>query len=139
MHASVRCLLLATLLSGCASAPSTKAPATPEEAVAQRAELRWQALIEARWADAYAFLTPGYREAHTLESYQGNFANAQIEWKAARVTDVNCDLPERCTAGVQVDFEVKGGMAGMAKVESSHRLEETWLLAGDGWHHLPRR
>lgn len=135
------CILLlasATLLAGCAS--TTKAPALPpEQAVAERAKIRWQAMLEGRWADAYALLTPGYKEATTLEGFQAYYIGSPIVWKAFEVGAVVCEIADRCVANIKVHFQLTGGMPGVPKMETQQTVEEVWLLVGGNWHHLPRK
>jgi hypothetical protein len=130
--------LVALLLAACASTP--KAPElTPEQAVTERADQRWSAMIEGRWADAYALLTPGYREAHSLEGFKAGFLGSPVRWHSAKVSSVTCEIAERCTANVAVEFELSGGMPGVPRMRTTQQLQESWLLVGGGWHHLPRR
>ncbi len=132
-----------TLLAGCASAPkatSSKAIALPpEQAVAARAGIRWQAMIERRWEDAYSLLTPGYREATTLEGFQANFVGSPVNWKSFEVGAVVCEIADRCVAEVLVHFSLTGGMPGVPKMETQQTVQEIWLLVGGDWHHLPRK
>ncbi len=131
-------VVLVLAIAGCASAPASKQLA-PEEIVAERAQQRWDALMGGRWDEAYGMLTRGYRDAHNLDSYRANFLGGLVNWKAVRVVRVTCDSPERCIATLDVDYELKGGMPGVPRLETTQQLEETWLDVGEGWLHLPRR
>jgi len=133
-------LVSATLLSGCASTPAP-APATltPEQAVSARANLRWQSLIEGRWADAYALLTPGYKEANTLGGFQANYIGSPVIWKSFEVGAVVCEIADRCLADVKIEFELTGGMPGVPKMQTQQTVQEVWLFVGGNWHHLPRK
>ncbi len=129
---------LALLLAGCASAPPAR-EMTAEEEIGARALQRWNALIEGRWEDAYALLTPGYRETYTLDAYKANFVGTNIDWLGAKLESVSCDAPERCMARVDIEFRIKGGLRGVPEMASHQAIEEVWLRAEDGWYHLPRR
>lgn len=131
-------LVLAVLLAGCASAPPAR-EVTAEEEIGARALQRWNALIEGRWEDAYALLTPGYREAQSLEAYKGSFVGTNVQWLSARVEGVACDAPERCVARVEIEFQLKGGLRGVPEIGSRQGVEEIWLRSEDDWYHLPRR
>jgi hypothetical protein len=126
------------LLAGCASTPKAP-PLSPEQAVTARADQRWLALIEGRWADAYAFLTPGYREAHSLDGFKATFMGSPVRWQSAKVSTVTCEAAERCVANIAVEFELSGGMPGVPRMRTTQQLQESWLLVGGAWHHLPRR
>lgn len=127
-----------TLLAGCASTPKVP-PMSPEQAVAERAGIRWQAMIEGRWADAYPLLTPGYKEANTLEGFQANYLGSPVIWKSFELGAVVCEIADRCVADVKVFFQLTGGMPGIPKMETQQTLQEVWLLVGGNWHHLPRK
>ncbi len=131
-------LTSATLLAGCASAPKAP-PLPPEQAIAERAGLRWQAMIEGRWADAYALLTPGYREVNTVEGFQSNYVGSPVIWKSYEVGAVVCEIADRCLADVKIQFELTGGMPGVPKMQTQQTVQEVWLLVGGDWHHLPRK
>ncbi|MBP7414384.1 MAG: hypothetical protein KA932_10965, partial [Giesbergeria sp.] len=52
------------VLSGCA----TTAGSTPEQAVSQRAQERWDHLLKSQYAKAYAYLTPAERAVTSEEN-----------------------------------------------------------------------
>jgi len=131
-------LASATLLAGCATTPKAP-PLSPEQAVSERTTARWQAMMDGRWADAYALLTPGYKEATSLEGFQATFIGSPIVWRSFEVGAVKCEIADRCVADVIVQFELRGGMPGVPKMEARQTVQEVWLLVGGGWHHLPRK
>jgi hypothetical protein len=133
--------LATLLLSACTGTGTSKVmdARTPEQIVAERAALHWQAKMEGRWADVYALLTPGYREANTLEAFQANFLGSSVTWKSFEVAGVTCDSAERCVASVRVEFALTGGMPGVPNMASTQAVQETWLLIDGSWQHLPRR
>ncbi len=145
MNSPVRCAALAAaltaaLLAGCASSPKTAAiDETAEVQVGARAQQRWQALIDGDWATAYSLLTPGYREVNTVDAYRANFAGSTVKWTSTSIHSVDCDTPQRCTARINVSYELEGGMPGVSRVASTQMIEETWLQVRSGWYHLPRR
>jgi hypothetical protein len=133
-------VLAATLfMAACASTGSSVSKLPPEQQVAERAEQRWQALIDKDWAVAHSLLTRGYREVHTLEAYQASFAGSQVAWDSVEVSTVECSSEERCVATVSVGVRGQGGVPGVPNLQQKQQISEVWLDTGDGWHHLPRR
>lgn len=113
------------LLSGCASI-QTK----PEDAVTQRANERWQALLKGDMAKAYAYSTPGFRAVVEVEGFKGRTGIAG-RWLAAQVVNVTCDTPERCKAVIKLEFSTL--IPGFSKDRMTTHIDETWLLEDGQW------
>ena len=114
-----------TLLGACASL-QTK----PEDAVTQRANARWQALVKGDMAKAYAYSTPGFRAVVDVEGFKGRTGIAG-RWLGAQVTSVSCDTPERCKAIIRLEFSTL--MPGFSKDRMTTHIDETWLLEDGQW------
>jgi hypothetical protein len=131
MHAITRRLSLmalicaGTLLGACASL-QTK----PEDAVTQRANARWQALLKGDMAKAYTYSTPGFRAVVDIEGFKGRTGIAG-RWLGAQVTSVSCDTPERCKAVIKLEFSTL--IPGFSKDRMSTHIDETWLLEDGQW------
>lgn len=113
------------LLSGCASL-QTK----PEDAVTQRANERWQALLKGDIAKAYAYSAPGFRAVVDIQSFKGRTGIAG-RWLGAQVTNVSCDTPERCKAVIRLEFSTL--IPGFTKDRMTTHIDETWLLEDGQW------
>ena len=119
--------LAAATLVGCATAPAT--PATPEQAVSERAQQRWDRLLVRDFEKAYTYLTPAYRNLKTPAQYASRFGNGAA-WHSAKVDKVTCESAERCTATIKLEVVVLA--RGFTKpLEST--LYETWLLDEGQW------
>lgn len=127
----------ALFLGACASKGGISE--SPEKYLTKRAEARWTAMISGQWEQAYAYFTPGYREASSLEGYRQSMLGRRVSWTGARVKKVECSDAERCLVGVEVDYSLIGGMPGVANVSSQHYSEETWLRLGGEWYYLPAK
>src|SRR6218665_1457227 len=113
-------------LTGCA-APT---PASPEQAVEQRANARWKALLAGDIKQAYGFITPSYRAVTSLERYSAALGGVAT-WIGAQVVRVEC-ATEKCTAVVKI--EAKPIFPTPYKGTITTAVDETWLLAdGQGW------
>lgn len=113
------------LLSGCASF-QTK----PEDAVTQRANERWQALLKGDMAKAYAYSAPGFRAVVDIEGFKGRTGIAG-RWLGAQVMNVSCDTPERCKAVIRLEFSTL--IPGFSKDRMTTHIDETWLLEDGQW------
>jgi hypothetical protein len=127
-----------SLLAACATGGGPRPGQTPEQYLETRAEARWAHVLGGQWAEAYAFLTPGYREVHDLQGYRDAMQNRRLQWTAAEVQGVDCDSDERCSVQVRVNYSVIGGIPGVREMSSVHNVSETWLRLGGEWYMLPR-
>jgi hypothetical protein len=122
------CLMcLISVLSACAS----MSPRTPEDAVRERAQSRWNALLAGKWDEAYQYLSPGSRAMMSFDRYRGSFGSV-VSWKSAQVHAVSCPQPDRCTASIKVTYVPTLRRGTLSTIETS--VEEIWLLdAGQWW------
>ena len=126
----------AVAASGCAGIASQVAgPASPEEKVAELANARWAHLIDDRWDQAYAMLTPAYRALHSSKEYQKSFGARPVTWKKATVASVMCEA-EKCEA--KVELEVVAPLARGKAATISTFIAETWLLEAGSWYHYEK-
>lgn len=127
--------LTATLLltlAACGPDPSVVDERTSEEIVQERAQARWNALIEGDLEQAYAFTSPAYRSSTTLNRFQARLGSS-IRRTEAVVSEVECE-PDRCDVVVMVTYT-----APQLNTENTRPLSETWVRSDDEWWiHLNR-
>ena len=123
---SMLALAAAGLVTGCAALGGQ----APEDAVKARANARWAALLKSDMANAYTYLTPGYRAVHDLESYRKRQGTA-VKWTGAEVVDVRCPEATKCLAKVRI--EAKPFMGRKFGDTIATHYDETWLLEGGQW------
>ena len=119
-------MALALGLSACASF----APQTPEEAVKQRAQVRWNSLLKGDLDKAYGYFTPAYRGLTPLDQYKASVGGGAV-WKGAEVVLVTCE-PEKCMARVRIDAHPVATL-GFGRGPISTHVDETWLLDQGQW------
>lgn len=122
--------LFATLLVACQSAE--EAPQTAEE----RAQARWDHMIEREFQEAWAYYSPGFREITGAEAFEKLMRNRPVRWQEATVWGAACD-GDRCQVTVEVSYRVPSAPAGMSSVEPSRELTETWIRTRDQWWYSP--
>ena len=124
-HIRILTLALGALaLSGCAAL----APAAPEQQVQKRAEQRWQALKDAQWDKAYAFVSPSFRATTSAERYRERFVGVP-KWTEVKVLNVACE-PEKCIATIRIEA-LYGDRSGLKTLSTD--MPETWLLEDGQW------
>jgi len=116
----------AVLLAACANL----ATQPPEERVKQRANARWQALVEGKFTEAYSYNTSGFRALVTPDAYRSR-TGGSVKWVGATVTNVDCAEAAKCKVQIKLDYKPVLG----AKIEGSYStyLDESWLLEDNQW------
>ena len=123
--------LVSLTLSACATLGST----SPQDQVIQRANQRWQALIDADFTRAYNFNSPGYRAVVNPQTHRASVGSA-VAWVGAEAIKVECPDVNKCLATVRIDF--KPLMSGRYNEKMSTHIDETWLFEdGQWWYFQP--
>jgi hypothetical protein len=112
-------------LSGCATLHSK-----PEDAVTQRANQRWEALIKGDIDQAYAYNAPGFRAVVDKAGFRSRTGIAG-RWHSAQVANVTCDTETRCKAVIKLEFSTL--IPGHSKDRMTTHIDETWLLEDGQW------
>lgn len=127
------CFALAILLSaGCAST----APRTAEEAVTQRAQERLDLYLEGNFAEAYEYLSPGYRSGVSRLEYQRQVTAQPFNWTSARVVASECS-ESSCKLKISVGIVVYGALPGVPRYETTTAITENWIKSGRTWYFVP--
>jgi hypothetical protein len=113
---------LVITVAGCST---LGAPEDPSELVARRAKERWQALIEQNLDKAYGYLSPGSRQALSIDGYKARIRTGM--WKAADVDQVSCEA-SACKVTVKITYDHRK----FRNVQT--QVIESWLIAeGNAW------
>jgi len=121
LRAVAASVAMSVLFGGCATLLSKD----PASLVAERAQERWQALIEKDLARAYTFLSEGTRQAISLERYQSGIKAGM--WRKVEVEGVDC-RGTVCKARLLVTYDHK-----MMK-DVTTPLSEDWIIEnGNAW------
>jgi uncharacterized protein YchJ len=110
-----------SILAGCASVGQGPAP---EEVVKQRAQLRWNALVQGDVKKAYEYYGPGTKATLSLAEFSAGMKMGF--WKTVTVDKVECNAPDRCEVSTTIEYEHRG-----MRVKSPSR--ETWIREGSEW------
>jgi hypothetical protein len=120
--------LAAAVLTGCASVP-----ATPEQAVRERANGHWQARMARNHEGAYGFMPPSYRAVTSLDSYRRRYGDLNLT--SATVEGVKCETQDKCVATTKVEARVPLRGSGTPTVFTLY--DEVWIREGGQWWLFP--
>lgn len=112
-------------ISGCAAL----APATPEQAVTQRAQAYWQSRIAGKVEESYALSSPSYRKVRTLDQFKKQFGTG-VSIEGAEVTKVSCEA-EKCIAAMKIS--ANPALLRMNVGTIATYVNETWVLEDGQW------
>lgn len=108
-----------------------------QDLVAEKAQTRWNLLIEGRLESAYEYLASGYRKVTPFPHYRKTVKGVGL-WKTAKVTEVVCESAEVCTAAVDIRMEIHH-LRMKSPVQTGNTIHEQWVKDGDGdWGFLPK-
>ena len=121
------------LISGCTGVGGLRADTPAEvkrEAVAARAQARWEHLINRDLDGAYAYLSPASRATTPLDVYKAQLRVGM--YRSVKVDNVKCEA-EACTVMLSLTYEHArmGSRKGMAITTP---LTEKWIISqGQAW------
>lgn len=101
---------------------------------------RWQAVIENDLEKAYQYVSPGYKEIESLESYKVRIATAKIHmnWKAGSFKSSNCETELVCKVQVSVEYTYTFPRRSMGSSDVNTTLTENWIKVDGDWYLVPK-
>jgi hypothetical protein len=108
-------------------------PQGPQQTLEERAQARWDLLLERDFEGAWAYMTPGFRETTPAFDYAVDAARRPVRWLSAAVSGKECE-EDVCKISVLVEYRAPGAPSGMSEIQLSRTIEETWIrLDGQWW------
>ena len=120
-------ILAAATLSGCAIFDNRP----PEQVVADRAQERFDLLMQGEFEKAYRYATPGYRATNTVDQYAADFGGVSM-WLEAEVGEVSCPLLEEvlvCDVVTLISYNAPR----MGYVQTT-QVPERWIKVENSWY-----
>ncbi|MGK7295440.1 MAG: hypothetical protein ACNS61_06360 [Candidatus Wenzhouxiangella sp. M2_3B_020] len=108
----------------------------PEEAVPERAQARWDAIVEGDYETAWSYYTPGYRERVSAGEFAADMGGRPFEYQGAEIGPVDC-TQERCELRVAVSFEIPAAPNQLSGFQSRQGVDEIWLFIDGQWWYSP--
>jgi hypothetical protein len=131
---TVLVLLAVMLLSACA----TTSTASPENIVKERAQARWDALLDGDFATAYSYYSPGYRSAMTVVDFEIGIRMRKVQYRTAEYQGHSCEK-NVCTVRFKVGYQVATPVPGLGDWESDGMVSEQWIKSNSEWWFLPQK
>lgn len=104
------------------------------EIVQERAQARWDALVNEEFAAAWEYYTPGFRQMSPQDAFAADMSARPVQWNAATVVSAQCQEAEsKCTVLTEVTYQPGGGAEELRNVEITRDLEEQWILMDGQW------
>lgn len=120
---------LALMLSACQ--PAEEEPQSVEE----RAQARWDLMVERDFEAAWDYYTPGFRETGNRNEFAADMHGRPVRWREARVMGASCDEEDRCIVEVEVTYKPIGGPSELSGMQMTRVLKERWIrLDGQWWY-----
>ena len=129
-------LVAVAMFSGCQTSPTRSGGSSDADVVKQRAEQRWNYLIEKKAEKAYEYLTPGYRKTKSLQQYVGEKTAVALRWQGVAVSKADCK-EDVCDVFVSIDYEVSLPNSGGKPISTFAPMQEKWVKVGKQWYFLP--
>ncbi len=127
-------VLTAISVAACTTTPGDRFPG----GLTERAQLRWDALISGDIQTAYQLLSPGYRQANSLEQYGNKLGARTIQWLGARIErEPECRQPDSCAVPVTIAYRVTQGVPGVGALDSARVSQERWVRVENQWYFVP--
>ncbi len=109
-------------------------PPEPAEIVAERAQQRWDHIIEGNPGAAWSLYTPGFREINPVRDFSWEMNRRAVVYERAEVRRVDCPDEARCTALVQIAYRAPTAPSGMGQIALERGIQETWVrIDGEWW------
>lgn len=107
-------------------------PQGPSEAVEDRAQARWDLVLERDFEAAWEYMTPGFRETTNRFDYARDMSGRPLRWLSAEVVSKDCE-EDLCKIKILVGYQAVGAPAGMGQMRLSREIEETWIRLDGAW------
>jgi hypothetical protein len=130
---TVLVLLAVMLLSACAATP-----ASTEDVIKERAQARWDALLDGDFATAYSYFSPGYRSTITVVDFEIGVRMRKVRYRTAEYLGHSCEN-DVCTVQIKVGYLVARPVPGLDNWESESMLSEQWINSDGEWWFLPQK
>lgn len=131
---SVLLLTMLLLTTGCAIFGSVDRQS--DEYIAERATQRWKALVDGDFKEAYAFESPGYRKAKSLDYFRKQFGG-WVAWTGASVMHVKHKADQLAEVRIHLEFESFQRQTESMQKDASY-FNEKWIYIDNDWWYVSK-
>ena len=123
-------VLVVLLLAGCATNGASR------NAIEDRAQARWDAILSNDLDTAYGYYSPGFRTATSRVDFEIAMRLRKIKWVSAEVLESSCEA-DLCTLTTQVGYEITKPLPGVPEWKSKQEVTERWVRTEGQWWYVP--
>jgi len=119
----------------------TRDAGTVKETPAQRAALeqrviaKWETLVRRDFTATYAFTSPAYRSAFSLEAFRRKFGNGKVVWKRVEVVSVDFKGDDAAIVGIKIHI-VYHDSQSQRSIDMATNAQESWVYADGQWWYV---
>jgi len=125
---SCRQVTVLVILVSCLAACTESEP----QPIDERAEARWNYLIEQKFEEAWEYYSPGFRQTTPKIDFARDMVRRPIRWLDASVVGWECE-EEVCEVRLSVSYQPVGAPNEISRMRMSRVIEERWILVDGQW------
>ncbi len=133
---------LPLMLVACATVPTGATPSAGADAASQvelRAVKRWELLVAGKAAEAYDYLSPGFRQIKARDVYAADMKDRPVHWTAAKFNSIECPPNAGyCDVTIDLHYELQSSLPGVGKLASHSPVIERWIGTDGSWYFVPK-
>lgn len=130
---AVIALVSGLVLLGLAACATT---GTGEDRVVERAQARWQALLNGDLDTAYSYYSPGYRATKSRTDFEVELRLKRVKWTSATYREHQCE-ENRCIVTFDVGYRVARPVPGLDVWDGKSVVRDTWVRSNGEWWFVP--
>ena len=116
--------VVAMLFGLSVAACATVAPKPADAIVKERAQARWDLMVQGEFDRAYEYFSPSSKAVMPASAFKSRIKPGF--WKAVKVEKVECSSADRCEVKVNISYDYRG-----TRIETPH--QETWIRDESNW------
>ena len=108
-----------------------------EQALTNRANSRWAAILDRNYDAAYEFESPTYRSINDSAHFKMQFAG-QVVRESATVEAIEWNSEDKLSATVVIEIAFSTVLGGQL-IQTSDYARETWVMRDGQWWHVSKQ
>ena len=99
----------------------------------------WTAKINQDFKTAYQFLSPGWKQNESQESFTMRMKASRVKWLTVKLEKKECVQIDLCKVYVNIGYEYKFGGAISNTISIESIVKENWILKENVWYNVPEK
>lgn len=97
----------------------------------------WNFKIDRNFAEAYDFLSPGWKSNENQESFIRRMSISAVKWTSVKLLSKKCRQKDLCVIKVEIGYEYQFRGAVSEKMQVETTLAENWIMKDNIWYNIP--